>query len=150
MSFSTRTYAFPKRQRLSLKKATDSLFSSGKAFVSYPLRVVYSVNKAGTASEALPVILVSVSKKRFKEAVRRNRIKRLIREAFRLNSIELRDSCRLQNAAVHVAFLFIGSEIPSYDSVQKAMVKALSQVAAVVVQSGTVLIESHADETTVD
>jgi ribonuclease P protein component len=73
----------PKEERLSLKRQIEQLFSVGHSFIAYPIRIVYRP----LTSDEPPVtaILVSVSKRRFKRAVDRNRIRRLLREVYRLN-----------------------------------------------------------------
>lgn len=60
-----------------------ALFEKGKGFSFYPFRVIINVTKPDNQCDALPRILVSVSKKRFHHAIKRNRIKRLIRETWR-------------------------------------------------------------------
>jgi ribonuclease P protein component len=71
----TNTATFLKKEHLCGEIRINKLFSNGKAFIVYPLRVVYSVEQNSTD---VPVkVLVSVPKKRFKRAVKRNRLKRL-------------------------------------------------------------------------
>lgn len=72
-------HSFPKSERLCSRKAIEALFASGnRSFTAFPLRVVYR-----PAEETQ--LLISVSKRHFKHAVDRNRAKRQIREAWRLN-----------------------------------------------------------------
>lgn len=72
-------HSFPKSERLCSRKAIEALFASGnRSFTAFPLRVVYR-----QAEETQ--LLISVSKRHFKHAVDRNRAKRQIREAWRLN-----------------------------------------------------------------
>lgn len=77
---------YNKDEKLKSKKAIEALFLKGKSVSAYPLRLVYlkndDINKIG----------VSVSKKNFKRAVDRIRIKRLLREAYRLNKTLLIDN----------------------------------------------------------
>ena len=73
-----------KSERLDKKKVIDKMFSGGaRSFSVFPLRVVYLPVEE---LEAPVSILVSVSKRRFKRAVKRNRVKRQIREAYRKNN----------------------------------------------------------------
>src|SRR5438309_2863389 len=74
-------YGFGKTDRLKSRKQIDELFARGKSIVVFPVRVSYRF----FSSEAIILqAAVSVSKKHFKKAVDRNRIKRLLREAYRL------------------------------------------------------------------
>ena len=72
-----------KSERLDKKKVIEKMFAGGsRSFSVFPLRVVYLPVEE---LEAPVSILVSVSKRRFKRAVKRNRVKRQIREAYRMN-----------------------------------------------------------------
>ena len=74
---------FGKLEKLKSKKQIDLLFKEGRSVVAFPLRVKYQF--LSVAEARAPVQAgVSVSKKSFRHAVDRNRIKRLIREAYRL------------------------------------------------------------------
>lgn len=126
---------FPKEERVFGKKDVDYLFSEGKSFVTYPLRVIY-VEKELISD--IPVsILVSVSKKRFKRAVKRNRIKRLIRESYRLNKNELSKSLSLQKKGLHIAFLYLNNELCNYQEMEIAMKRALSTLKSILIPSTT-------------
>jgi len=115
---------FRKKERLSKQKEIDLLFEKGTSFIVYPLRVVYVEKQPVSGAEA--AILVSVSKKKFKQAVKRNRIKRLIREAYRLNKQTLLQSLREKEKGFLIGFLFVGNELPEWEAVEGAMVKALT------------------------
>ena len=82
-----RSYSFPKEEHLCRKKLIDELFGQGSSFGLYPLRLVWRPTES-PATEPLQV-LVSVSKRNFKRAVDRNYLKRLMREAYRLNKYRL-------------------------------------------------------------
>ena len=105
-------YTFGKKEKLCSKLVIDELFKSGKSFKEYPTRVVYLPLKE---SDATAKILISVPKKRFKKAVTRNRIKRLIRETYRLNKNELIEKWHADGKYFALAFVYIGSDIPTYE-----------------------------------
>ena len=75
-------YSLSKEERLSWKRYIDQLFAEGQSFVAFPLRVVYLPLEE--QMQAPVSILISVSKKKFKRAVKRNLIKRQVREAYRV------------------------------------------------------------------
>ena len=78
-------HTYPKTEKLKRKKYIDLLFSEGRTVTKYPLRLVYVPVK----DLDVPLQMgVSVSKRYFKKAVHRNRIKRLLREVYRLNKAQ--------------------------------------------------------------
>lgn len=114
---------FGKAEKLCHQKDIDELFKKGTSFVAYPLRVIYFKKSNNADQEKIIKVLISVPKRNFKRANKRNRIKRLIRETYRLNAGELKNS--LVDESLDVAFLFLAKEIPTYDEVEKGMKKAL-------------------------
>lgn len=116
---------FPKSMRISLQKEIEAIFRSGQSFMAYPLRVVYLLVDKSADDVA---VMVSVSKKRFKRAVKRNRIKRLTRETFRLSSQHLVAQVESLPCSLRVAFLFVDNQLPTYTTMDEAMKKALGKL----------------------
>ena len=85
-----RRQTLSKEERLSWKRHIDLLFAEGRSFISFPLRVVYlPVEEKELPSRV--AIMASVPKKKFKRANKRNLIKRLIRESYRIHKYDLID-----------------------------------------------------------
>jgi len=76
-------FRFPKKERLSSKKLIEELFSKGSSFSFHPFKVLYMVNPEPASAHQ---VLISVPRKKFKNAVQRNLIRRRIRESYRLNN----------------------------------------------------------------
>ena len=123
----TNTATFPKKEHLCGEIRINKLFSNGKAFIVYPLRVVYSAEESST--DALVKVLVSVPKKRFRRAVKRNRLKRLMREAYRLNKSILTEKCIEKDIAVQVAFNYVSNDEMDFAAIQSKMQVALQRIA---------------------
>jgi ribonuclease P protein component len=126
-----------KTERLTSQLVIDKLFAGGNAsMAAFPLRIVYMQMEKQEGSQQLdgvqqpPVsILVSVPKKRFRHAVDRNRMKRLVREAYRLNKHILWNALQEKNFRLAIAFVCITDTLPTFRSVNKSMRKALIRVA---------------------
>ncbi len=94
----------------------------------YPFRVVVHLYDAENQADALPRILVSVSKKRFHHAFKRNRVKRLIRECWRKNKTQLMKLCAMHNKTLDVALVYNATVIHSYVEMDKAMKKVVQRL----------------------
>ena len=121
-------YSFEKKEKVTGKKRIDNLFENGSSFVSYPLRVVYFKENIQPESESLISVMVSIPKKRIKLSVRRNRLKRLIREAYRQNKSRLYDYCLENGIRCDIAFVYLKDEIVDYENIRKSVVKALETI----------------------
>ena len=115
----------PKEQRLYKKKAIQLLFEKGKGFNFYPFRVVVHAHTSENDKPSIPRFLVSVSKKRFHHAVKRNRVKRLVREAWRRNKSELIVKCENQKITFDIALVYTATIILPYEEIEKK-IKQLS------------------------
>ena len=107
---------FPKHSRLCGQLRIAALYKEGQRFTAWPLRVTYAPTEEETQ------VLVWAPKSLFKRAVKRNRLRRLMREAYRLNQ-------GLLEGKYLLAFNYIDKEEQSYQTVEKAVVKALKKIA---------------------
>ena len=116
-----------KSERLDKKKLIDKLFGGGaRSFSVFPLRVVYLALDNVQGEHA--AILVSVSKRRFKRAVKRNRVKRQIREAYRLNKQPLLQTLKEHNLHIAIAFIYLSDELTDSSLITERMKTALSRI----------------------
>lgn len=119
-------FTFGEQERVRGKKRIDALFSQGRSFISYPFRVSYHLFPC--SAEVSASLLVSIPKKRFKKAVDRNRLKRLTREAYRLNKKLLQTDLLPDGYCIDIGFIYVNNEPASYDDVQQAVCKALKKI----------------------
>ncbi len=122
----TKENTFPKSEHLCGEIRITELYTKGDAFISFPLRVVYL--KQPLKDQEAVSVLVSVPKKRFKRAVKRNKLKRLIREAYRLNKHLLIDVVKEKNLQLHIAFNYVSNDELDFATIDKKMKQALGKV----------------------
>ncbi|MDB5152798.1 MAG: ribonuclease protein component [Mucilaginibacter sp.] len=123
----SKIYTFTKEERLCNKKLIDQLFHNGSSFLCYPFKVSWLI---ASDPQLFPAqVLFSVPKKRYKNAVDRNLIKRRIREAYRLHKQQYLYSL-LSDTGKNIVFSigFIGKEIAPYDFIEKKILKLLNQL----------------------
>jgi ribonuclease P protein component len=119
-------FGFGKKEKLKSRKQIDDLFATGKSFAIFPIRVTY---KLLPADEQLPLqVAVTASKKYFKKAVERNRIKRLLREAYRLQKAETIAIFRQKGQQAHVFFMYTDKTIAPFEEVKVTMGKCLKRL----------------------
>lgn len=118
-------FRFPRKEKLKSKKVIDQLFEEGRILTKYPLRLLYLERPISGAAPFQ--VAVAVPRRSFRKAVDRNRIKRLMRESYRLNK-----SLVFNNTKGDFAFLFLylGKEMPTFMEVEKGMKLILNQFIA--------------------
>lgn len=117
-----RAYTFSKEEHLCRKKLITELFGQGSSFGVYPLRLVWQPLPAPTAEP--PQVLISVSKRTFKRAVDRNYLKRLVREAYRLNKHRLTEAPGGHRVG-QLAIIYTGKEKKPFAIVQNKLISGL-------------------------
>ena|ERR1043165_5719262 len=129
----TKQFTLGKKERLKSRKNIEQLFNIGKNFVITPYRVHYVIKKDEQKKE--PSLLqfgVGVSGKNFKKAVDRNRIKRLTREAYRLQKLSLQENLKKKNTTLHIFFNYTGKELPDFDHVKEKVAVALNKLSKLI------------------
>lgn len=117
-----------KEERLCSKKAIEQLFSGGaKSLSAFPVRTVFMLTERTEGSSPVS-ILISVSKKKFKRAVKRNRMKRLIREAYRKNKHDLIRLMEEKGQRLVIAFIYLDNELHTAENIEIKIKDILGRV----------------------
>lgn len=118
-----------KAERLHSKIIIEKMFAGGcsRSFSVFPLRVVYM--SVGGEQEAPASILVSVPKKRFKRAVKRNRVKRQVREAYRKNKEVLWSALENKEYGVTIAFIYLSDVLVTTAEIEEKVKILLGRIA---------------------
>ena len=117
---------FKKEERLCSKKHIRELFENGSGFFRYPFKIVWNKKEGDFTHPAQ--VLISVSKRNFKHAVDRNKVKRLIREAYRKNKSPLYQFLEEKNAYLDFAFIYTSKKIASYQEIEKRVIQAIERL----------------------
>ena len=130
-----RPFKLSKWERICGRTLLEKLFTGGKSksFSVFPLRVVYLLTDQpdGDLQHVVPVkMMVSVSKRHFKRAVKRNRVKRQVREAYRLNKeIVVSAMADSPNRQLLLGFIWMSDELHDSDTVARSMQVLLKRIA---------------------
>ena len=126
----TGKYTLPKKERLCSKKLIEQLFLDRSGVKKeWPVKVVYQLVDREKESEPQLLFMVSVSKRHFKRAVKRNLVKRQVREAYRVNKEVFTEVMALfPNKKLMVAFIWMQDKIYTTEDVKEAVAKVMSRI----------------------
>ena len=128
MVIEMKKYTFTKEERLCSKRLIDDLFHNGSSFVVYPFRVVFLV-KPDNPNQEFPVqVITSVPKKRFKRAVDRNYLKRLMRESYRLEKHQLYSILKDHSLNLLLAIQYVSNEKLSLETLQSKLQQLIGKL----------------------
>jgi ribonuclease P protein component len=126
-------FTLNKTERLKRRKIIEQLFGEGRAVAAFPIRVQYKV-----VDELLAVTLqagFSVSSRNFKRAVDRNRIKRLMREAYRLQKAPLEQALQTKQRRLALFLIYTGKELPEYALIKEKVEVVLAKLMRTIVEA---------------
>lgn len=119
-------HSLTKQERLKAKKAIGNLFDDSNAFGKKPVRLLWRVEK-GALENGRVRMLVTVPKRRVRKAVDRNRIKRFIREAYRVNNLELKTFFNDKKVDCSLGILFIGNPKVTFGIINESVIELLNR-----------------------
>lgn len=134
-------YGMGKREKLRHKTLVDGVFAEGKTLYDYPLRVTYRAlgrnELSGAFCDHVPErigelqMLITVPKKKIRHAVDRVKIRRRIRESYRLNRLELQEAVNASDdiRTLGMAFIYLHKEEMDYSAIERKMKRLLQKIA---------------------
>jgi ribonuclease P protein component len=121
-------FTLGKSERLKSRKQIEKLFSDGKSFAVFPYKVFYNTTNDQQPTASALQFGTGVSARNFKKAVDRNKIKRLTREAYRLQKKALYQLLIEKKLLLNVFFVYTGKELPEYKLVFEKVKIALQKL----------------------
>ena len=126
-----KVFTYQKLDKLKSRKQTQFLFSKGQAITVFPIRLVYTIEiidntSSTTRSSNLLQAGVGAPSNTFKKAVLRNRVKRLLREAYRLEKPSFVNQAALENKKVNLFFLYTDTLVLPQAEIQAKVKEALA------------------------
>ncbi len=131
-------FTLGKNERLKSKKSIDQLFNEGKGFSVFPYKVLYNFFEKEIDTNASHLKFgVAVSSRHFKKAVDRNKVKRLTREAYRVQKNELRDLVKKMDIQLNVFFIYTAKEIPPFEMLNEKVVQIIHKLLSIIHEKNT-------------
>ena len=124
----TNKFTYQKKDKLKSRKQMQFLFSKGTAIAMHPIRLLYTIEKeeAGIFSNGLLQAGVGAPSRQFRKAVQRNKVKRLLREGYRLEKPDFMNAISLTNSRLNLFFLYLDAHVQTQQQIQ-ATIKLLLQ-----------------------
>jgi ribonuclease P protein component len=135
-----RQFTLGKNERLKSRKLIEQLFREKKAFNAFPFKVFYLFGEKKVDIKPSPINIqfgVGVSSKNFKKAVDRNRIKRLAREAYRLQKKILQETMKDNSKSLFVFFIYTQKELPDYKTIYEKTSLILDKLVKIINESNS-------------
>ena len=128
-------FTLGKNERLKSRKLIEQLFKEGKSFNAFPFRVYYLFPEKIVNNQSRTCGIqfgAGVSSRNFKKAVDRNRIKRLTREAYRLQKKLLEETLRTRSKKLSLFFIYTQKELPDYKTVYEKTSLILNKLVKII------------------
>ena len=126
-------FTYKKKDKLKSRKQTQYLFSKGQSIQVFPIKLIYTIEQtepddsnAMIQSDGIVQAGVGAPSRTFRKAVQRNRVKRLLREAYRLEKPNFINQLNLANKRLNLFFLYIDAQVLVQAEIQSKLREALA------------------------
>lgn len=120
---------FRKPERLCSRKSIGKLFSDGNSLFNYPFKILWLENNID--SPVVARMAVSVPARKVKKAADRNRIKRLVREGWRINKKNLYESGAFQNRSIDIILVYVSDRVYDYELINKSVIEIIDKLISI-------------------
>lgn len=120
------SFSFPKSEKLKSLKLIEQLFEGSNSLNKFPFKLLWI--KVIPENKFAVKVAFAVSSRRIKSAVKRNRMKRLMRESYRLNKNALIESCNKKEIGLALMFMYNGNDLISYSETQEKIILLLQRL----------------------
>jgi ribonuclease P protein component len=131
-------FTYQKADKLKSRKQTQYLFSKGQSMNAFPIKLIYTIesatdligdyNVAAIISNGVLQTGVGAPSRTFRKAVARNRVKRLLREGYRLEKPEFLSHAALQGKRVNLFFLYTDATVLTQSTIQEKIKQLLTRL----------------------
>jgi len=127
----SKNFTYQKKDKLKSRKQMQFLFSKGTAITMHPIRLLYTIEKGevGIFSNGLLQAGVGAPSRQFRKAVQRNKVKRLLREGYRLEKPNFTNSINLTNTRLNLFFLYLDAHVQTQQQIQATINLILQKLA---------------------
>jgi ribonuclease P protein component len=118
-------FGFGKTEKLKSSKIISDLFINGKSEFEYPIKLIFQKNESSNSANKVAFV---ASKKKYPKAHQRNRIKRILRESYRLNKTQFLASTKAVNCSYNLILIYVGDLNISLEKTQNSIILLLAKV----------------------
>ena len=121
------SHTFQKKERLKSRKVIGKIFKEGHSFISYPIRFAWVKMESPLSDSPLQMGL-SVPKRAFSKAVDRNRLRRRIRESYRLNKHSIYKKLESPDTQYGLMLIYVAKETLDFHKIEKGIQKGFNKL----------------------
>ena len=119
-------FKFGKAEHLKSEKSISLLITEGFSFVVFPIKVRWML--VSKVDSSIVKCAFSAPKRKFKKAVDRNYIKRIMREAYRTNKINLISQIAKKDLQLNLLLTYIGDDVPNFQFIESKIILTLQRL----------------------
>ena len=121
-------FTFQKQDKLKSRKQTQYLFSNGHSINAFPIKLIYTIEVCPELASGLLQAGVGAPSRVFRKAVSRNRVKRLLRESYRLQKPAFLEQIQLAQKKISLFFLYTDKIVLTQKEIEEKLSYALTQL----------------------